>query len=368
MIRILVESDHFLKILVVMLDPETPEEHRRAVADFFAHDVPDFLPGCERFGAEIPGLYPARVDFAEDQADFEAKLPEADAVIVESFTLDRDAVAKLKPTAIVQKFGRLLSNIDSEACRERRIAVLSLPRQGNILVAEQAFALMIALAKDITRYNGVVTAADLSAAGHPVRSYDRRYTGGSNYARIPALRALAGATLGIVGLGEVGREIASRANAFGMSLIYHQRTRLPAPDELTLGARFMPLEGLMANSDYIVVQLPLNESTRGIIGAAALRAVKPGAMLINTARAALVDREALLEALDSGRLAGVGMDVGYSEPWAPDDPLLKYKDGKVIAMPHTAVGDRRNGLADLEGMCRKIWRVIDNRRTGRKGG
>jgi phosphoglycerate dehydrogenase-like enzyme len=368
MIRILVESDHFLKILAVMLDPETPDEHRRAVADFFAHDVPDFLSDCERFGAEIPGLYPAHVIFAEDQAEFEAKLPDADAVIVESFTLDRSAVARLKPTAIVQKFGGILSNIDLEACRERRLTVLSLRRQGNVLVAEQAFALMIALAKDITRYNGIVTAADLAAAGHPVRPYDRRYTGGSNYARIPALRSLAGSVLGIVGLGEVGREIATRADAFGMNVVYHQRTRLPAVDELTLGARFMPLQELMATSDYIVVQLPLNDSTQGIIGREALRAVKKGARLINTARAALVDREALLEALDSGRLAGVGMDVGYSEPWAPDDPLLKYKDGRVILMPHMAVGDRRNGLADLTEMCRKIWRVLDNRRTGRRGG
>jgi len=117
-----------------------------------------------------------------------------------------------------------------------------------------------------------------------------------------------------------------------------------------------------------VVQLPLNQSTRGIIGRTALRAVKPGAILVNTARAALVDREALLEALDSGRLAGVGMDVGYNEPWTADDPLLKYRPGKVIAMPHTAVGDRKHGLADLQGMCSKIWRVIDNRRTSRKGG
>ena len=148
MIRILVESDHFLKILAVMLDPETPEEHRRAVADFFAHDVPDFLSWCENFGAQIPGLYPAQVVFAADQADFEAKLPGADVVIVESLALNGRAVAKLKPLAIVQKFGGILSNIDLEACRERRITVLSLPRQGNVLVAEQAFALMIALAKD----------------------------------------------------------------------------------------------------------------------------------------------------------------------------------------------------------------------------
>jgi lactate dehydrogenase-like 2-hydroxyacid dehydrogenase len=277
-------------------------------------------------------------------------------------------VAKLKPLAIVQKFGGILSNIDTDACRERRITVLSLPRQGNVLVAEQAFALMIALAKQITRYDGIVTAADLSAAGHPVRPYDRRYTGGSNYARIPALRALAGSVLGIVGFGEVGREIAKRGSAFGMNIVYHQRTRLPALDELTLGVRFLTLEALMAQSDYIVVQLPLNESTQGIIGREALHGVKPGAILINTARAALVDREALLEALDSGRLAGVGMDVGYSEPWERDDPLLKYKDNRAILMPHLAVGDRRVGLADLQEMCRKIWRVIDNRRTARKSG
>jgi phosphoglycerate dehydrogenase-like enzyme len=366
MMRILVESDHFLKILPVMLDPATPDEHVRAVADFFAHDIPDFRSWCEDFRTQVPGLYPATIEFAADEKELAAKLPDADAVIVESLALDRDAVSKLKRLAIVQKFGAILSNIDVEACAERRIAVLSQAREGNVAVAEQAFALMIALAKDIGRYNGIVTAQGLRAIGHAVRSYDRRYTGGSNYARIPGLRTLLGATLGIVGLGEVGREIATRANAFGMSLIYHQRTRLPAMDELALGARYAPLDELMAKSDYIVVQLPLNDSTRGIIDGKALQAVKPGAMLIDTARAALIDRDALIEALDSGRLAGLGMDVGYSEPWDGDDPLLKYKGGNVILMPHTAVGDRRVGLSDLAGMCRKIWRMLDSRRTGRR--
>jgi phosphoglycerate dehydrogenase-like enzyme len=366
MIRILVESDHFLKIIPAILDPETPAEHQRAVADFFAHDVPDFPGWCGSFRAGIPGLYPAQVEFAADQAEFEAKLPSADAVVVESFALGGHAIATMKPSAIVQKFGGLLSNIDVGACEKRRITVFNLPRRGNIAVAEQAFALMIALAKDIGRYNGVVTAGALEAKGHAIRSYDRRYTGGSNYARIPGLRTLAGATLGIVGLGEVGREIASRAAVFGMVLLYHQRTRLPVSDELTLGARFAALEELMANSDYIIVQLPLNESTRGLIGGKALHAVKPGAFLINTARAALVDRDALIEALDSGRLAGVGMDVGYDEPWRNDDPLLKYKDGRVIVMPHTAVGDRRVGLSDIQQVCVNIWRVLDNRRTGRR--
>src|SRR5258706_14264132 len=205
MIRILVESDHFLKILGVMLDPETGSEHRTAVADFFAHDMPDFLSWCQNFAAEIPGLYPAQVTFAQDQADFETKLPDADVAIVESFALDARVVEKIRPLTIVQKFGGILSNIDLEACRKRRVMVLSLPRQGNVLVAEQAFALMIALAKQITRHDGAVTAADLAAAGHPIRSYDRRYTGGPNYARSPSFRPLSGSQLSFVGYGEVWR-------------------------------------------------------------------------------------------------------------------------------------------------------------------
>jgi len=365
--RILVESDHFLKNLAVMLDPETPEEHRRAAADFVAHDIPDFLVRCENFRRDIPGLFPAQVQFAADQQDLETKLPDADAVIVESLVIDQASVAKLKPAAIVQKFGAILSNIDVGACEQRRIPVLTQPRSGNVAVAEQAFALMIALAKEIGRYNGVVTADALREKGHPVREYDRRYVGGSNYARIPGLRTLAGATLGIVGLGEIGRDIAKRAGAFGMSLIYYQRRRLSQSDELGLGARYASLTELMAQSDYIVVQLPLNDSTRRLIGREELAKVKPGAMLIDAARAGLIDREALIEALDSGRLGGLGMDVGYEEPWSPDDPLLKYKDRNVIVMPHLAVGDRRNGLADLEEMCRKIWRVLENRRTGGRG-
>jgi phosphoglycerate dehydrogenase-like enzyme len=366
MTRILVESDHFLKILPVIIDPKTSDEHRQAVADFFAHDVPDFLSWCEKFRARIPGLYPADVEFAKDQDDFEKKLKDADAVIVEGFLLDAPAVAKLKPSAIVLKFGAIASNIDLSACQKRRITVLTLRREVNIACAEQIFALMMALSKRICELNGVVTADGLRAAGYPIRPYDRRYTGASNYARIPGLKRLAGATLGINGLGEIGREVAARAASFGMSLLYHQRKRIAAMDEMRLGARYAGLDELMGQSDYIVVQLPLNDSTRGLIGRAQLNSLKPGAMLINAARAELVDREALVEALDSGRLSGLALDVGYSEPWAPDDPLLKYKKGNVILMPHTAIADRKYGLTDMEAMCWNIWRVMDNRRTGRR--
>jgi phosphoglycerate dehydrogenase-like enzyme len=211
-----------------------------------------------------------------------------------------------------------------------------------------------------------VTTEYWQAQNRPFRSYDQRYTGASNFARIPGLHTLAGATLGIVGLGEVGREIARRANAFGMSIRYHQRTRVDPAEELVLGARFSGLQELMSQSDFIVVQLPLNESTRGIIGRQELEALKPGAMLVNAARAALMDREAVLWALESGRLGGLAMDVGYQEPWPADDPLLRYLGKNFIAMPHTAIGHREIGLSDLEQLCRKIWLVLDSRRTGRR--
>jgi phosphoglycerate dehydrogenase-like enzyme len=365
-LRMVVEFDHFLRILAVILDPQAPDEHRRAVADFFAHDIPDFSGRCERFRREIPGLFPAEISFAANRNELQSLLPEADIVVLESLTLDDPAVASLKPSAIVQKFGALSSNIDVAACAKRRIPVLTLPRKVNAAVAEHAFVLMAALAREIARYNGAVTAEYWRAQNRPFRSYDQRYTGASNYARIPGLRTLAGATVGIVGMGEVGREIAGRANAFGMSILYHQRTRLDPSEELEFGARYAELLELMGESDFVIVQLPLNESTRGIIGRKELEALKPGAMLINAARAALMDRAALSWALESGRLGGLAMDVGYQEPWPADDPLLRYLGKNLIAMPHTAIGHREIGLSDLEQMCRKLWLVLDSRRTGRR--
>jgi len=152
-------------------------------------------------------------------------------------------------------------------------------------------------------------------------------------------------------MGEVGREITTRCRAFEMNVLYYQRTKLSAGDEETLGARHAPLHDLLAASDYVILQLPLNESTRHIIGHKEFAAMKPGAILVNVARPDLMEKEALIAALDSGRLAGLGLDVGYTEPTRSDDPLLNYKNGNVILLPHTAVGDRCVGLADLEEMC-----------------
>jgi phosphoglycerate dehydrogenase-like enzyme len=356
---ILIEEDHFLNIVPVILDPATPPAHRQAVADFFAHDVPDFPGWCGELRARLPGLFPARVMFAASQTDLAATLAEADGVIVESLVIDRAALHGARRLKIVHKFGAIASNIDRAACAERGIDVAVLPRRVNIAVAEQCFALMLALAKRICALDGLVERSSLEKAGYAIRPRAPAFTGYSNFARVTGLRTLDGATIGIAGLGEIGREVARRAAAFGMHTLYFQRRRLDAALEDELGARYAPLPDLMAQSNYIVLQLPLNGETRGIIDAQALKSVKQGAVLINCARAELIDRAALIEALDSGRLGGLGLDVGYAEPADADDPLLHYRGrGNVVLMPHTAIGARDNALNDLERLCINLWQAI----------
>jgi phosphoglycerate dehydrogenase-like enzyme len=356
MVEVLVEADAVLRAVAVALDPAVSEEHRRAVADWYSFDEPDFLGWLARLQQRLPGLYPAKVSFARDEADMRAKLVSADALVVEGFSVGPEELRAAPKLKIVQKFGGLAHNIDAAACFAAGVKVDVQRRRVNVAVAEQALALMLALAKRVPELAGVVTESALRAAGYDPRPFDRRYTGNSNFARISGLRTLSGATLGIVGMGEIGREIAARAAAFGMNVLYHQRNRIAPLDEAALKARYAALDALMAESDYITPALPLNDSTRGIIGKAELAHAKPGAMLVNVARGELVDHDALVAALASGRLAGFALDVGYQEPAPPSEPLLAMKN--VILMPHTAPAERKNNLDDLAEMCLKIWRGV----------
>jgi phosphoglycerate dehydrogenase-like enzyme len=131
---------------------------------------------------------------------------------------------------------------------------------------------------------------------------------------------------------------------------------MTAAEEEAYGATYVSLDELLARSDYISVHLPINRSTRGLIGGGGLARMKPGAYLVNVARPDIIDRGALIEALDAGRLGGFGLDVGYEEPGRPDEPLLRYKN--VILTPHTAPGTRQNGMKDVEEMCFKMWRRL----------
>ena len=122
--------------------------------------------------------------------------------------------------------------------------------------------------------------------------------------------------------------------------------KLPADIDGPLGATYCGFEELLERSDYVSVHLPINDSTRGMIDAGAFARMKDGAYLINISRAAIIDRDALMDVLESDRLGGVALDVHYEEPSAPDEPLKNYP--KALLTPHSAVAGRLNGAADME--------------------
>jgi phosphoglycerate dehydrogenase-like enzyme len=343
---IVVEDDPFTRLIQIVLDPDASAERTAAFADFMAHDEPDFAGWCERVRRQAHSLDPSDVRMVTTPEEMTAVLPEADALVVEAFRVGARELAAAPRLRVVQKFGATLRNIDTGACAARGIAVRTLRRRANVACAEQAFALMLALAKMLPRLAGLIGVEQMVTAGYPYRPYDLRYTPRSNFARVPGMRMLQGTTLGIVGLGEIGREIARRAAAFEMRILYHQRTRVDVSEEEALQAQYVPLHELMERSDWIVPQVPGGAATRGMIGPAELARVQAGACIVNVARADLVDRVALIDALRSGRLGGFALDPLYQEPGRSDDELLQFDN--VILVPHMAGSPRTNGLADLE--------------------
>ncbi|MDA1036247.1 MAG: NAD(P)-dependent oxidoreductase [Chloroflexi bacterium] len=345
---LVVEDDPFLRIIQVVLDPRTTDERRVAFANFFAHDLPDFERWCAELRQAAGGLYPAEVRLVSSQEELRDQLADANVLVVESLHVGAEELEIGGNLRVVQKYGTILRNIDADACEARNVPVATLQRRANVACAEQALALMLALAKKLNRIDGLISAEQLTAAGYSPTTFDTRHTANSGWARIPGLRMLYESTLGIVGMGEIGRELALRAAAFGMRVLYYQRTPLSASDEQRFLVEYATLETLLGQSDWVSVQLPRGESTRGLIDRTRLYQMKPGSCLINTAQAYHVDRPALIEALGSGHLGGFALDTLYEEPGRADDELLGFDN--VILTPHTAAQPRFNALNDFRDM------------------
>ncbi|HEY7742183.1 MAG TPA: NAD(P)-dependent oxidoreductase [Burkholderiales bacterium] len=344
---VVVEDDPFPRLIQVILDPATPAARVAAFSHFFAHELPDLEGWCGRQRARLARIHPADVRLVPDQGALLAAMPGATAVVTESLALgQREIAAAGGQLRVVQKYGMVLSNIDTAACQRAGVRVLTLRRRANISCAEHALALMLALARKIHHAAGLVSVEQLTAAGYSPTQYDRAHTANANWGRVTGTRNLYGRQLGIVGMGEIGRELASRAAAFGMRIVYTQRHPLSGEEAAQYRAAHDSLDALLAKSDFVSLHLPFNDSTRGIIGARELGATKRGAILINVSRPELVDRAALLEALRSGRLGGFGLDPHYDAPGRADDPLLGFPN--VIVTPHLAAAPRYNSLDDFE--------------------
>jgi phosphoglycerate dehydrogenase-like enzyme len=353
---VVVEDDPWTRLIGVVLDPATSLERRAAFADFMSTDEPDFAGWCDKVRARAGALYPSEVRLVPSQAELRGELHPAHALVVESFTVGTDELGCAPRLKVVHKYGAILRNIDVAACAAGGVKVLGVRRRANIACAEQAFALMLTLARRIHRINGLISIERLSAANLPYRPFDRRHAPGANWGRIGGTRSLQGSTIGIIGLGEIGREIASRAAAFAMEVVYFQRTRLPPGEEEALRVSYRPLDALLAASDWVVPQLPGNAATRHFMDARRLALMKPGACLVNVSRADVVERNALIAALRSGRLGGFGLDPQYESPGRPDDELLAFDN--VVLTPHMAGSPRSNGLKDIEDLITGLARAV----------
>ena len=353
---IVVEDDPWTRLIGVVLDPGTSEERRAAFADFMSPDEPDFAGWCDQLRARAGRLYPSDVRLVPPHAQLHANLALARALVVESFAVGTKELERAPKLKVVHKYGAVLRNIDVSACETAGVKVLGVRRRANIACAEHAFALMLSLARRIPTINGLNSIEQLSAANLPYKPFDRRHVPGANWARIAGMRSLYGSTIGIIGLGEIGREIALRAAAFEMNVVYFQRTRLSPIEEKTLRVSYAPLDTLLAISDWVIPQLPGDASTRNFIDAERLALMKPGACLINVSRANVVARDALIASLRSGHLGGFALDPPYEVPGRPDDELLAFDN--VVLTPHLAGAPRFNGLRDIEDLITGLAQAI----------
>ncbi len=353
---IVVEDDPFTRLIPIVLDPTSSEERRAAFADFMAHDEPDFDGWIARVRAGAGSLFPADVRLVASESEMRANLADAVVLVTESLWVGPDDLAAAPRLKAVQKFGLGLRNIDAAAVKAKGVKLLTIRRRANIACAEHAFALMLMLARKLDLMNGMVSKQRFEAAGFPVRPYDRRHVPGGNYGRVPGTRSLHGATIGIIGLGEIGREIALRASAFGMRVLYHQRTRSPESEERELNASYAPMATLLAESDWIMPQVPTTPATRDLIGQAELSQIKPSACIVSVSNALVINKDAVTEALHSGRLAGFALDTMYQEPMPDGDPLLHLDN--VVLTPRMAGSPRFNGLDDFEELITTLAREV----------
>ncbi len=355
--KFVVENDSFLRLIQVVLDPSAPRERIDAFAHFCKHDTPDFASWCDGIRRQAQNIYPADVRLVDNQAGLLANAAGANVIVVEELSVgEKEIAAAGSSLRFVQKYGFTTRNIDGSACDKAGVKLLTIRRRANISTAEQGFTLMLALARQLTRNANLISVEQLKNAGYNPTTYDRSHTPNGNWARIPGMVTLYRKQLGIVGLGEIGRELAVRALALGMRIVYVQRTRLPVAVEQQYQAHYCSMDELLASSDCVSLHLPRGPATINFISERELSIIKPGAFLINVSQPNLVEREALRQALASRRLGGYGLDTFYEEPGDANDPLIQFPN--VIVTPHLGGSPRWNSLDDIEEVIVSLSRHL----------
>ena len=277
-------------------------------------------PDVQSVTREVAGSQ-FHIRFAQSTAAEEqfALARQSDFLLVGPTPVTAALITHCQRVRLIQKYGVGLDKIDVDAARRAGIPVAIAAGANAAPVSELALALMLAVGRRM------MFADRLTRAGRWPRAVMRS-----------TCYQLDGKTVGLLGFGAIARQTARRLAGFDVQVLYHSHRRADAATEQSLRASAVPLDELLARSDILSLHVPLTPLTHHLIDAAALRRMKPGAILINTARGAVVDEAALYEALVSGHLRGAGLDVFESEPPRPDHPLFQLDS--VVVLPHAGGG------------------------------
>ncbi len=303
-------------------DGNRPTRKRVVVTDLRFKDVVNERAVAERFGADFEVLS------CSDRADVADALKRTDIAFVNLVPIDAAALSGMRPGGLIVRYGVGYDNVDVEAVRRAGLRLSNIPNYGSDTVADHAASMMLALLRRLSVYTGAI-----------------RRDGWARPDMIGHVAALSSMTVGLLGVGRIGLLVAKRLQGFGIRIVATD----PYADEDRLrdvGIDLVAFEDLLAEAHGVSLHLPATPLTRHIINAGTLARMRPGAVLVNTARGSLIDEAALATALKEKRLAGAGLDVFDPEPLSEASPLREF-DG-VLLTPHAGFFS----IASLEALQR----------------
>lgn len=242
----------------------------------------------------------------------------ADIILTNKARLNSEILLQLTNLKYIGVLATGYDLIDLKTAKASNIVVTNIPAYGDIAVAQHTFALILALINKVNEHNQSVKNGDWSA--NPDWSYWNA-----------PFHTLDGKRLGIIGFGKIGRKVAEVAKAFGMRMFYNNLSK-----KTNVYAQYAEKEEIFQKCDIVSLHLPLDDDNKGFVNRSMLRLMQPSSILINTSRGGLINEQALANALNSGQIAGAGLDVLNTEPPKPDNPLLTAKN--ILITPHMAWG------------------------------
>lgn len=300
------------------------------------------VPPSEAVGQLARDIAPSSVELVlalEDSAEFKAALPTAEFIVCYPHVKLSDAFYKSAPKMkLVQLLSAGYDAVDIEAARRAKVPVSNNGGANAISVAEHAMMLMLTVARRVVWQHASVSGGRWRGNGPP-----------------PAMYELYNKTLGIIGLGNIGKKVARRAQAFGMNVDYYDINRLTEDEEDQLGVKFRLLRELLKRSDFVSLHTPLNKSTTHMIGAAELALMKPTAIIVNTSRGPVIDEQALHKHLEAKKIFGAGLDVFDQEPPPSNNPLFNLDN--VVLTAHFAGPTSDNHVARFRNAFDNVERV-----------